>query len=354
MKSRLNILFSGIILFTLSCGDGKEEGSKPSSPRIKKNTKVELPKNNEKFTRGDLIPFEFSSTGAAIDSIILVVEESVEKFSKAKFEMRLPGRKVGTWSIRAKVYCEGESETHFRKVIVLPEAAPREMTYTVSNSYPHQTSDYTQGLLIHEGFLYESTGQKGESSLKKKELKTGKTLKVTNLADQYFGEGLALINEEFYQLTWTSGQGFVYSLDLEQKRTFSYPMEGWGLTTYNDLLILTDETEKLYFIEPSSFTVQYQLEVYDDEGKVEALNELEFIDGKVWANIFQKDDIVVIDPETGEVLQRIDFSGLLTQEEAKNADVLNGIAVDPETGKIYITGKDWPKLFEITIQEKPL
>lgn len=340
------------LIFFISCGEHKEESNTVTTPRIKKTTLMELPTQNQEFVRGFSIPLSFSSSGESIDSVALTVADQTSTYNTSDFKLILPTKKVGSWSLRAKVYCGGESETHFRKIVILPESPPVEMTYTVVNTYPHDTEDYTQGLLILDGQLYESTGQNGKSTFKKKDLFTGETLKVVNLESSFFGEGLAFINDEFYQLTWTSGTGFVYNRDLEQVRTFTYPMEGWGLTTYGDQLLLTDESEKLYFIDPSSFTVTSELEVYDNEGKIESTNELELIDGKLWANIFQSDDIIIIDPTTGEVLQRVDFSGLLTSEEASNANVLNGIAVDPATGKIYITGKDWPKLFEVTIQPK--
>lgn len=351
-KSSYVLLLAIAVL--VGCGDGKEESNGPSSPRIKKSTKIESPAQNQEFLRGSPISFTFSSDEAKIDSVELTIDNNSTSYSSSSFEINLPNRKIGSWSIRAKVYCGSESETHYRKVVVLPENAPVEMTYTVVNTYPHSTEDYTQGILIKDGFLFESTGQRGRSAFKKKNLTSGEVINVVNLASDLFGEGLALINDEFYQLTWTSGKGFVYNLEMEQIRTFSYQVQGWGLTTYNDQLILTDETEKLYFMDPGSFTVQSELEVFDNEGKVEALNELELIDGKIWANVYQQNDVVIIDPETGEVLQRIDFSGLLTKEEDDAADVLNGIAVDPDTGKIYITGKDWPKLFEVTIQPKTI
>lgn len=345
------ILYVAIVTF-ISCGESKEETTKPLSPRVKKTTKITSPSQNQEFIRGTSIPFNFTTDGEKIDSVQVIVGDQTFSFETSSFEVELPTRKVGTWSLRSKAFCAGESETHIRKVIVFPEEAPEEMIYSVINTYPHDTDDYTQGLIILDGFLYESTGQRGESTFKKKNLTSGETTHVVNLDDDLFGEGLTFYNEEFYQLTWTSGNGFVYNKEMEEVRTFNYTMQGWGLTTYNDQLVLTDETEKLYFIEPSSFTVLSELEVYDNESKIDALNELELIDGKIWANIFLTDDIVVIDPETGEVLMRIDFSGLLTDEEAADADVLNGIAIDPETGKIYVTGKDWPKLFEITIQPK--
>ncbi len=344
-----------LLLFTFACSDSNKEKETKSSPRIRKSTSISTPVQNQSFIRGGSVPVSITSSEAfPVDSIEVVVGDVKSVFTNTSFDVNIPTQKVGTWRLLIKVYGKGKSETHYRKVIILPDSAPQEMTYTIHNTLPHDPDDYTQGLLIKDGFLYESTGLKGKSTFKKKELSTGKTIKVINLPSDVFGEGLALVNNEFYQLTWTSGQGYVYNSEMEQVRTFNYQVQGWGLTTLNGELILTDETEKLYFMDPVSFTVQRELEVYSNEGKVDSLNELEVIDGLIYANVYQENYIVVIDPDTGEVLQRIDCTGLLTDEEAGNTDVLNGIAFDPDSEKIYITGKLWPKLFEIAIEPKNL
>ncbi len=347
---------SGYLLFTLSivsaCSDLNKESEKISSPRIKKETKLESPVSNQIYKRGESIELVFSSREQKIDSVEIAIENISKTYSSDRIQIILPDRRVGPWTIRTKVFFNGDSETHYRKILVLQEKAPQQMTYKIINTYPHDPNDFTQGLLIKDGFFYESTGQRGSSTLKKKEMTTGKTLKTVNLSEDLFGEGLAVINDQFYQLTWTSGKGFVYNQNLEEIKTFNYSMEGWGLTAWENQLILTDESEKLYFIEPSSFITQSEIFVYDHKGKVDALNELELIDGKLYANVFLKDYVVVIDIKTGEILQQIDFSGLLSEEESKSAGVLNGIALDPETEKIYVTGKNWPKLFEISVEPK--
>ena len=344
-----------LFLFVTACSDSGEEKEKTSSPRIRKSTKISSPSQNQFFVRGNDVPVTISANEEfPIDSIEVEVGDAKSTFTTTSFNVTIPTQKVGTWRLLVKAFSKGKSETHYRKVIILPENPPEEMTYTIVNTFPHNVNDYTQGLLIKDGFLYESNGQYGKSTFKKKKLTKDETLKVIDLPSELFGEGLAVINDEFYQLTWTSGQGFVYNADMEQVRTFNYQVQGWGLTTLNGELILTDETEKLYFMDPESFTVQRELEVYTNEGKLDSLNELEVIDGLIYANVYQEDYVVVIDPETGEVLQKIDFSGLLTEEEASKADVLNGIALDPATKKIYVTGKLWPKLFEVTIQSNTL
>lgn len=351
--NKSNYSFFLVAFILLGCGKSSNTEN-ARSPRVKKNTKIESPAQKQEFVRGTSITFTFSANDQKIDSIQMVVDNATITYFDTSFDLTLPSSKVGTWSIRSKVFFGSSSETHFRKVIVLPEKEPLEMGYAIQNTYPHDKDDYTQGLLIKDGFLYESTGQRGSSTFKKKELHTGKTLAVVNLSSQYFGEGLALLNDEFYQLTWTAGKGFVYDNEMNEVRTFSFQGQGWGLTTYQGQLVFTDETEKLFFMDPTSFTIQSTLEVYDHKGKVESLNELEIIDGKIWANIYPTNEVVVIDPVTGEVIQRIDFTGLLTEKEYNEVDVLNGIAVNPANGKVYITGKYWPKLFEITINPKPI
>lgn len=351
---RLSYAIIALLILT-SCGGSKEDVEKPVSPRIRKKTSIVSPTQNQNFVRGNTIQIDIqASEDFSVDSIQVSIGDESTTFFETSFEVTIPSRRVGSWRILAKVFDGESSETHYRSIIVLPENSPEEYSLTIQNTFPHNSEDYTQGLLIKDGSLYESTGRRGESALKKKNISTGETEMVVNLASDLFGEGLALINDEFYQLTWTSGIGFVYNGQMEQVRTFNYQVQGWGLTTLEDELVLTDETEKLFFIEPESFTVKREIQVYDNLGKVDALNELEVIDGLIYANVYQEDYIVAIDPETGEVLRKIDCSGLLTDAERQAADVLNGIAYDASNGRVYITGKWWPKLFEVTFQPKTI
>lgn len=344
-----------ISLFLLAaCSDSKEETEKPVSPRVKKSTKIERPSQSESFTRGEEIPVRISSDDVKIDSIQVTIDDETQTFLTSEFNLGVPSRRVGSKRILVKVFCGEESETHYRKVTILSENEPETYTYQVERELPHAVEDYTQGLLIHDGVLYESTGQRGESSVKKKQLETGAMIKAHNLGADFFGEGLAFHDNKLFQLTWTSGKAFVYDLDLNQTATFNYSSQGWGLTSYKKHLIMTDGSEKLFFVDPNSFTVVNELEVYDNEGKQEALNELEVIDDVLYANVYQEDYILAIDLATGEVLRKIDMTGLLSAEESEEADVLNGIAYDTETLKIYVTGKWWPKLFEVTFEPKTL
>ncbi len=230
-------------------------------------------------------------------------------------------------------------------------------TYEVVNVFLHDPGAWTEGLVYDQGVLYESTGRHGQSSLRMVDLQSGEVLQMHALPDQYYGEGLALLDERLIQLTWQSGVGFVYDRDsFEPLRTFSYTTEGWGLThdggngQVTSHLIMSDGTDTLHFLDPESFLETGQVHVYDASGPVTRLNELEYIRGEVYANIWLTDWIVTIDPDTGRVTAAIDLAGLLTPEGLQQpADVLNGIAYDPEGDRLFVTGKLWPWLFEIEL-----
>ncbi len=222
--------------------------------------------------------------------------------------------------------------------------------YRVVATYPHDPQAFTQGLVYFQGDFYESTGLWGRSSVRHVDLETGQVLQQRALDDAYFGEGLTLFEDKLYQLTWKSHRGFIYdraSLDL--MATFQYPTEGWGLTHDGQSLIMSDGTPHLYFLDPHTLQLQRQVMVRDDHGPVWRLNELEYIDGEVYANVWMTDRIARVDPATGRVMAWIDLSGLLSAEERAQADVLNGIAWDAEQGRLFVTGKLWPKLFQIEL-----
>ncbi len=224
-------------------------------------------------------------------------------------------------------------------------------TYKVRNTYPHDPNAFTQGLVIDDGLFYEGTGLYGSSSLRKIEPQSGEVLKIHNLSSQYFGEGITIYDDRIIQLTWKSQIGFIYDKEtFNLIGTFNYSTEGWGITHDNKNLIMSDGTDSLYFLDPTTFTVVKKIHVRSDFVPVDMLNELEFISGEIFANVWQTDQIVKIDPETGNVTGWIDLAGLLSPEDkTENVNVLNGIAYDPQNGKIFVTGKNWPKLFEIEL-----
>lgn len=231
-------------------------------------------------------------------------------------------------------------------------AKVRQYRIEVVAEYAHDVHAYTQGLFFEGGEFYESTGQLGESSFRKVELKTGKVLRKLDFADKYFGEGSVMLGGKMYMLTWLNKVAFVYDAKtLKYEKTYSYPREGWGLTTDGKSLVASDGTNRIYFLTPE-FKLEKSINVTLNGRPLKLLNELEWIDGKIWANVYTTDMIVIIDPKTGVVEGQIDCTGLLPAKlRTQDTDVLNGIARDPATGKIYLTGKNWPKLYEVKLKE---
>jgi len=222
--------------------------------------------------------------------------------------------------------------------------------YRVLKTYPHDPEAFTQGLLFQDGELYEGTGLWGRSSLRRVTLETGEVQQQHNLEDRYFGEGLALWGDRLIQLTWRSGQGFVYDrATFQLLQTFQYPTEGWGLTQDGESLILSDGSDRLYFLDPETFQFRRYLTVQDGDRPINRLNELEYINGEVWANIWLDTRIARIDPATGQVLAWIDLAGLDPTAQQNPDAVLNGIAYDAQGDRLFVTGKLWPRLYEIEI-----
>lgn len=233
------------------------------------------------------------------------------------------------------------------------DASVRHYRLEVVAEYPHDTGSYTQGLFFHEGQMYETTGLHGKSTLRKVDLNTGKPIIKLDFGQKYFVEGSVVLNDNLYILTWESKVVFVYDADsLKYKSTWSYPREGWGITTDGKQLIASEGSSILYFMD-EKFSLKRRVYVKHEDRPVMWLNELEYIDGKIWANVYTSDEIVIINPKDGRVEGVIDCRGLLPKElRDTTTDVLNGIAYNPDTKKIYLTGKNWPKLYEIRLVEK--
>jgi glutamine cyclotransferase len=221
--------------------------------------------------------------------------------------------------------------------------------YRIVNVYPHDPEAFTQGLVFQDGILYEGTGLRGASTLRKVDLESGEILQLYSLPPDYFGEGITIYGEHVIQLTWHEETGFVYDKDsFEWLETFTYTTEGWGITHDGTRLIMSDGTATLYFWDPGTFEEIGRVQVYDDDGPVVRINELEYIQGQVYANIWLTDLVAIIDPQSGQVAAYIDLDGLLASEDRdRQVDVLNGIAYDATGDRLFVTGKWWPKLFEI-------
>lgn len=284
----------------------------------------------------------------AIDSVVYQLDG--KRISET---YNLAQHKLGKHPISASVYYEGTSQTVTSAVTILSSTPPKLYKFEIRNTYPHDITSYTQGLEFHKGILYESTGQYKASKLRQVDYKTGTVLKNVNLDDAYFGEGLTVYNDKVYQLTWRKGTGFVYDANtLEKQSSFKYNQskEGWGLTHNNTHLYKSDGTENIWLLNPDTLVEETKIQAYTHKGKITELNELEWIDGKIYANRYQKNGVAIINPKNGAIEGVIDFSPLrakVTQHD--KLDVLNGIAYNPDTKTIFVTGKYWDKLFEVVL-----
>lgn len=229
-----------------------------------------------------------------------------------------------------------------------------ELIPKIINKYPHDETAYTQGLVFFDGYLYESTGLYGKSTLRKTEIKTGKILQSISLAPIYFGEGITILNNQIYQLTWENKKAFVYDLHSFKKlKEFSYPTEGWGITTDGKQLIVSDGSNFINFYSPEDFSITNTLMIRQGNKSIYNINEMEYVDGLIYANVYMTDNIVIINPYNGDIVGWIDIS-LLRQklDNPANAEVSNGIAYNPNSKTFYLTGKNWSNLFEVVFVEK--
>jgi len=230
---------------------------------------------------------------------------------------------------------------------------PIEYSFTVIRAFPHDTSAYTQGLAYRDGFLYEGTGRTGHSSLRKVNLETGAVLQRVNLEPEFFGEGVTIFRNKIVQLTWTTQVGFVYDLlTFHVLRQFSYSGEGWGLTSNSVELFMSDGTSEIHVLNSETFKEKRHFKVHDGSKPIDQLNELEWVDGQIFANVWHTNRIARISPETGEIVGWIDLTGLLYHLEPEA--VLNGIAYDTTRKRLFVTGKLWPSVFEIQLSPKQL
>ena len=253
------------------------------------------------------------------------------------------------------VACGNSTNTNLPKADTAPapNAPAARYGYQILNIFPHDSNAFTQGLILMDGKLLESTGQEGSSSLRSVELATGKVLKKVDVPPPYFAEGIAVLNGKVYQLTWVHNVGFIYDAQtLEPTGQFNYQGEGWGLTTDGQSLILSDGSNRLKFIDPTSFRVTRTISVVEGSNPIDQLNELEFVQGEIYANVWHADRIAVIDPQSGRVKAWVELSGLIPEGELQDPEaVLNGIAYDQANDKLYVTGKLWPRLFEIRVKK---
>ncbi len=341
-KSRVNVTTSSPI------------GSSEKLIRIKN------PDENSEFKLKDQITvmIEPENKNKTPDSVKVYFDGRLQGVLKSEpWNISIPSSETsstGRKPLKVVAYKINKIQSVTRFVIVYSNTVPQIKRFSVIHTYPHDPEAFTQGLFYDDGVLYEGTGQEAGSSLRQVILETGKVIRQHNLDPSLFGEGITLYDDRIYQVTWTNKIGFVY--DKETFKTINkiyYQTQGWGLTTIDDRIVLSDGSNVLFFYEPEMFNLISKIEVYDNKKKVDQLNELEYINGEIWANIWQSDLIARIDPKSGKINSYIDLSPLYPQEERSktNSDVLNGIAFDAINNRIFVTGKRWPKLYEIKIIE---
>lgn len=291
----------------------------------------------------------FDSVKFSIDTVSLLFPYS----SSNSYQIPTSALTLGKKNITTNIYESGQTYSFSNAITVVSDITPVYPKYTVLNTYNHAIDAYTQGLEFSGDSLYESTGIKGESSLRLVQYKKGSILKKIDVLPEYFGEGLTILHDIVYQITWQAQTGFMYDkASFRQIGTFSYGTEGWGLCNDGTFLIMSDGSEFLHFYNPETFSLVKQIAVYDNTGPVSQLNELEYVQGYIYANVYTTNFIVKIDAATGKVVQRINFSNILDKAYMHdNIDVLNGIAWHKTNNTFFITGKRWPILFEIQIQD---
>ncbi|WP_053991331.1 glutaminyl-peptide cyclotransferase [Mangrovimonas sp. TPBH4] len=345
MTAIYKLLSITILAFTLwSCGSNSE--TKKNNFSIKTSAKKNI------ITLGEPLKLSIKNPkNVAITSVSYKLGDQT-----IPNEFKVEDVKLGVQKITASITTEDGTDEVSTRITILNNQKPKLYTFNIINEYPHDITSYTQGLEFHDGYLYESTGQYNESKLRKVDYKTGEVLQNTDLERQYFGEGMTIMNDKIYQLTWRENTGFVYQLDsFEKISTFTYGQskEGWGLCNDSEVIYKSDGTENIWILDPNTLQEKDHIQVYRDKGKIINLNELEWIDGKIYANNYQYNGVTIINPENGAVEGVIDFSPLHKKvKQHPGLDVLNGIAYNPETKTLFVTGKRWNKLFEVEIIEK--
>ena len=319
-----------------------------SSKRIK-HFLIQTNANKNVISNTDTLKLSLSNpSNKKIDSVNYVMNNSAvaDIFS-------LQNSSLGEKMIKAEVFYDGKKEVALQKVIVVNGSTPKLYSYELLNTYPHDITSYTQGLEFYKGVLYESTGQYGESKLRALDYKNDAILNNVNLSRSYFGEGLTVLNDKIYQLTWKEGRGLIYDVNtFETLGSFNYGQskEGWGLCNDGRQLYKTDGSENIWILNAETLEEERFVQAYTNKGRLTNLNELEWVEGKIYANRYQKNGVAIINPINGAIEAVLDFKDLKNKvTNHPGLDVLNGMAYNPDTKTLFVTGKRWDKLFEVRI-----
>lgn len=335
----LKIIALGAIIY--SCGN--------SSKALKSNFSIQSNTAKNIISNADTLKLSVLNTNnKKIDSVAFSMNNR-----RISDDTALKGTALGEKILKATVFFEGKKEIALLKIIVVNSNTPKLYNYELVNTYPHDINSYTQGLEFYKGILYESTGQYGESKLRALDYKNNTVLKNIDLSSSYFGEGLTVLNDKIYQLTWKEGRGLIYDVNsFESLGNFKYGQskEGWGLCNDGTQLYKTDGSENIWILNAETLEEERFVQAYTNKGRLTNLNELEWVEGKIYANRYQKNGVAIINPINGAIEAVIDFKALKNKVTAHpDLDVLNGMAYNPETKTLFVTGKRWDKLFEVRI-----
>lgn len=357
-----SLIFLLVLVGCKTNQNGTKSGSSPVSKiKNEKAFKLIKPADRQYISPGAVFELELTALNDSVrtDSVQVLVDGNHYETlgpDKLSSEITLKGFNPGEVRLLAKIYiADNATETHSCRLRILSDIQPENYSYKVLKTYPHDKGAYTQGLEYVNGFIYEGTGNYGESSVRKLDLESGEILKYRNLSSDFFGEGITLLNGKIYQVTYRKQVGFVYdekSFEPERK-IFYQNKEGWGLCNNGDQILMSDGSHVIYFMDTAYFSVEKTIEVFDDKSEVSLLNELELIDGTLYANRYTTKEIVMIDPETGKVTGKIDMSGIPDPADRHpRMDYFNGIAYDHANKRIFVTGKYWNKIYEVVFIRK--
>lgn len=342
MSIKFPFVFFLLSLVIIGCGEDIEfKFNAPQKININKNLTLSVKETNGK---------ELDSIHFFLDGKRITAENNAS--------ISIGKEVLGVHTLTASIFYDGISKKLNNRIYFLADQKPSIYTYKLINSYPHDSKAFTQGLEYHNGFMYEGTGQRGESSIRKTDLKTGKVLQIKELDEKYFGEGITIMNSKLFQLTWQSKIGLIYDLEtFEKVGSFNYEKskEGWGFTNDGKELIKSDGTERIWFLDPETQKEKRYIEAYTNTRKAESLNEIEYIDGKIYANIWQKNTIIIINATNGTIEGVVNLNSLrnkVSKPDPNTSYVLNGIAYDRIGKRLFVTGKNWDKIFEIELVKK--
>ncbi len=341
------IILVGLVIIGFSSCNQEQKTDKPVETQEFEPT-ASLSKS--RYNLGDSVAIHFDQPVAKLDIQMVGLDLLIKTASDST--VIVPKKANVGWQqlVVRGVRKDNSSFADTIRIELLSDVVPTEIIYTKQATYPHLKSSFTEGLEFYKNELYEGTGENGKSQLLKLDLNTGKALKSVNLDQKYFGEGITIVHDKIYQLTWQSGVCFRYNMDFSLDKTFNYYFQGWGLTHNDTTLMMSDGSNKIHFFN-TEFEKTGDLQVYDNNGPVTKLNELEYVNGFIYANVFESTRIVKIDATTGKVVAFMNMDKIVPAEVDVRKDVLNGIAFNPEDKLLYVTGKNWPVMYSVKIKD---